>query len=303
MNGGCVVMLDLDFAPKLLRRWHTPCFDNLDKLDWTCGFSVTCFGVRIGVRANDPDLLEKLRKRMPADAKPYRGAIVDHYFSAVLGGTVEGSRARRFHLLYHNHTQFYRGHDLDRLLERCEVVSRLAVAALAPRRSFVHAGVVGWKGRAILLPGKTLAGKTTLTAELVCAGASYFSDEYAVLDDKGRVHPFRKPLSLRAAPGARQVDTAVEALGGHAARRPLPVGLVVMSRYKEGARWRPQTLTPGKGALALLENTVNARHVPERVISDIHKLVAQAPVVKSSRGEAAETASLILSLLERRCRF
>lgn len=276
--------------------------DNLDRLEWPFWFSVACFGVRIGVRANTASLLEMIHSLLPADAKPYQGAVVDHWFSAIHGGSAEGSRFRKFHLLYHNHSRLYRGHEIDRLLRRFESFLPFAVAALAPRRVFVHAGVVGWKGRAILLPGRTLSGKTALTAELVRAGASYFSDEYAVLDDRGRVHPFRKPLSLRASPGSPQVDTPVEALGGHAARRPLPVGLVVMSTYKEGANWRPRTLTPGTGALAMLDNTVNARHVPERAIASIQKVVAEARVVKTSRGEAAEVAPMVLRMLERRCR-
>ena len=34
-------------------------------------------------------------------------------------------------------------------------------------------------------------------AELLRAGAVYYSDEYAVVDPWGRVHPFAKPLSIR----------------------------------------------------------------------------------------------------------
>jgi hypothetical protein len=30
-------------------------------------------------------------------------------------------------------------------------------------------------------------------AELVRAGATYYSDEFAVLDSRGRVHPFPRP--------------------------------------------------------------------------------------------------------------
>ena len=64
------------------------------------------------------------------------------------------------------------------------------VANYAPDRVFVHAGVVAWRGRALVLPGTSFAGKTTLVAELVRAGAIYYSDEYAVLDEQGRVHPY-----------------------------------------------------------------------------------------------------------------
>jgi len=296
-------MLDQDIVPELHRRWRTPRFDEISTFNWTSGFSVICFGVRIGVRADDPGLLEHLCELVPADAKPYRGAVVDHYFSALSGRHAEGTQAGGLGLLYQNDTQLYRGDDPERLMDTFAAHVRLGVAALAPRHTFVHAGVVGWQGRAILLPGRTLAGKTTLTAALARAGACYFSDEYAVLDAEGWVHPFRKPLSLRAHPTARQVDTPVEALGGHAARDPLPVGLVVLSTYKAGARWRPQTLTPGQGALAILENTVNARFAPERVMANVQKVVARAVVVKSSRGEAAEAAAAILRMVERRCRL
>ena len=295
-------MFDTFSPPKLHRAWITPCFGNLSNLDWPYGFSVTCFGVRVCLRANDSDLLEKLRGLLPADARPYHGAVVDHYFSAVLGGRVEGSRIRKFHLLYANHSTMFRGGKLDDLLGIFERRFRFLVALLAPKRIFVHAGVVGWKGRAIVIPGKSFSGKTTLVAALVRAGASYLSDEYAVLDTAGRVHPFRKPLSLRPDPAAPQVETPVEALGGRAARRSLPVGLVVMSTYRDGARWRPRTLTPGNGVLAMLDNTIPARSAPERAIASMQEVVLRAPVVKSSRGDAAEVAPRILRLLERRCR-
>jgi hypothetical protein len=293
-------MLDLPTPPTLHRTWHTPCFEKLDDLAWPYVFSVICFGVRIAVRSNDRGLLEQLRSILPVHAKQYNGKVVDQYFSAVLGGRAEGSRVRKFHLLYRNHENIFRDREIDDIFDVFERSFRFVVASLAPRRTFVHAGAVGWKGHAILIPGKTLSGKTTLTAELVRAGATYLSDEFAVLDPDGRVHPYLKPLSLRARPIDRQVETPVAALGGKAETRPLPVGLVVMSTYRDGGHWRPRTLTPGKGALAMLANTINARFVPELAVSSIHKVVTHAPVVKSSRGDAVEVAPRLLRMLERR---
>ena len=44
--------------------------------------------------------------------------------------------------------------------------------------------IVTWgRGRAIVIPGRTFSGKSTLVAELVRAGATYYSDEYAVEDE------------------------------------------------------------------------------------------------------------------------
>ena len=78
--------------------------------------------------------------------------------------------------------------NLDLILDTLESDLQLHVAEQARRRLFVHAGVVGWKGRAIVIPGRSFTGKTTLVAELVRAGASYYSDEYALIDSRGKIH-------------------------------------------------------------------------------------------------------------------
>ena len=46
------------------------------------------------------------------------------------------------------------------------------VAEHAPDHLFVHAGVVGWNGRAIVMPGASFAGKTTLVQAWLEAGAT-----------------------------------------------------------------------------------------------------------------------------------
>jgi len=169
------------------------------------------------------------------------------------------------------------------------------VAEAAPRRLFVHAGVVGWRGRAIVLPGRTFTGKTTLVAVLVKAGATYYSDEYAVLDAHGCVHPYARPLAVREH-GALERATryAVEALGGRPGVTPLPVGLVIVSQYKPTARWRPRQLSAGEGALALLAHTISARRQPELALATLHHVVSRAPVLQGVRGEAEDVVDVIL---------
>lgn len=61
----------------------------------------------------------------------------------------------------------------------------------------VHAGAVLWGERILLLPGITHSGKSSLVAELLRRGATYFSDEYALVDSEGHVHPYPRPLLLR----------------------------------------------------------------------------------------------------------
>jgi hypothetical protein len=283
---------------QLSRKAWTPCWENLNKLEWRDGFAVTSYGVRLGIRMNDPALLPMLRERLLRGAKASNADVVDRYFSVILGRKAEGSRARNYNLLYMNHSLLARSFKLEEVLEAFESWFRLSVAELADRRVFVHAGVVGWNDRAILIPGKSFVGKTSLVAELVKAGATYYSDEFAVIDSRGAVHPFDKPLALREpGGGGKQTSVAVEEIGGRAGSKPLPVGLVLASEYKPGSRWRPMQLSPSHGVLMLLANTVPARRSPKRVLDALERVVAAAPVLKSKRGEATETARLILDTL------
>ena len=103
------------------------------------------------------------------------------------------------------------------MLEALERDLQLYVAEQALRRVFVHAGVVGWRGRAIVIPGRTMSGKTTPVRALARAGATYYSDEYAVLDERGRVHPYLKPMSIQENGGGRPKKILPEALGGQPA--------------------------------------------------------------------------------------
>jgi hypothetical protein len=277
---------------------------KLDRLGWTAGTTFKSFGVRFGVRSDDPAVLERLGEFLPPGTTEAKPGIVERLYSIRTGGSsdltrgaggIGGRRAlRRFQLLYGDHLRLARTLDPAELFERFESDLQLTIAEAARGRVFVHAGVVGWRGRAVLVPGRSFSGKTTLVAELVKAGAEYYSDEFAVLDREGRVYPFAKPLSVRERGEFKQRKVCVEEFGGRGATRPLPVGLVVVSEYRDGVRWRPRELSMGHGSLALLEHTVPTRRRPAEVLETLERVVRTATVLRGARGEAAETAQKIL---------
>ncbi|HSF31671.1 MAG TPA: hypothetical protein VLK82_14505, partial [Candidatus Tectomicrobia bacterium] len=174
----------------------------------------------------------------------------------------------------------------------------LHIAESARHRLFVHAGAVGWQGQTILIPGRSYTGKSTLVAAMVRAGATYYSDEYAVVDAAGRVHPYPKPLSLRGGEGVKPGRYSIEMLGGATGVKPLPVGLVVVSEYRPEAVWRPRRLSAGRGVLALLANTVSARRQPAAALSTLQQVAAQATIIAGKRGEACEVVPLLIRYLE-----
>jgi len=266
---------------------------KLDRLGWADGISFLSYGVRIGVRVNKPGALDLVLNYLPPGWKPASSPVVERLYSLIVGGDGPRPNVRRFNLLYAGIVRMAKSVDLAQILESLESDVQFHVAQVARRKVFVHAGVVGWQGRAILIPGRSFSGKSTLVAELVRAGATYYSDEYAVLDARGRVHPFARPLAMRENGTGRMKKYSVEEMGGLRGTKPLPVGLVVVSKYKAGARWRPRQLSPGQGALALLDNTVCARQQPEMALATIKQLW-QAPVLKGVRGEARAVVDFIL---------
>jgi hypothetical protein len=300
--------------------------EKIDRLGWADGFALISYGLRIGIRASEPKLLPQLVDRLPPGWKPARTAVVDRLYSIIVGAGPASVRAgpgsrnsatasdarsprrtgltrargvRRVSLVYADIVKLAQSLDIDDVLESFESDLELYVAEWARRRLFVHAGVVGWRGKGIVIPGRSFSGKTRLVAELVKAGATYYSDEYAVLDSSGRVHPYPRPLALRLNESARQTKHPVESLGGYPGHKPLPVGLVVACRYKRGAEWRPRLLSAGQGALELLANAVPARRNPQASLATIQKIVSEAPVLKGTRGEAEAAAASILIRLDR----
>ena len=63
----------------------------------------------------------------------------------------------------------------------------------------IHSAAVGKDGRAIVVVGESGAGKTTLSLQLASDGWGYLTDDVVVLDPRGRLLPFPKPLGIKDA--------------------------------------------------------------------------------------------------------
>jgi len=185
--------------------------------------------------------------------------------------------------------------DLRLALGILDAELRMYIALHAPDHVFVHAGVVGVEDRAIVLPGRSFAGKTTLVAALVKAGAEYWSDEYAVLDADGLVHPYPKPLSVRINDTRETDEQPVESLGGRAGDRPLPVAVIAFTSYRAEAAWALSARTAGEGAVKLLEHSIAARSRPEQVLAAVRRAAGDAVILEGDRGDADEAARALLS--------
>ena len=256
----------------------------------TASIAFEAFGVRVEVSITPGDQLDLLRPLLPPTWQPCSSASAQKRFAIV--ADTAGTYA-----LLRDRQPFADRLGLDLTLTLLEAQVRAYVALHAPDRIFVHAGVVGHGGRAIVIPGMSFSGKTTLVAALMRAGATYYSDEFAPIDEDGLVHPYAKPLSMR---DERQVqhDHAVESLGGTAGAQPLRIAAVIATAYEPQAQWQPRRLSSGQAMMALLSHTVAAQTRPEQVMRHLRASVQGAVLIDSPRAEAGPLAPLLLRELD-----
>ena len=277
----------------------SPCLQKLDALRWEAALMGVSHGVRVGIRVNDVRALDLLPGRLPPRWRRVAPGRADRLCSLIVGGPdPRRPRIRRFHLAYNGARRLQRSTDLDVVLDALESDLHFTIAQSAVGHRFVHAGVVEWRGRAIVIPGRSRTGKTTLVASLLEAGARYLSDEYAVLDDRGYVHPYSTALSMRALDADTPRRVPASELGASVGKQPLPLGCVIVTQFVPEATWRPRQLSPGRTALKILSNTVTARKDPDTALAVLARAVDNAVCFRSKRGEAAAVAPRILALAE-----
>jgi len=271
---------------------------KLDRLDWAEGFSWSAFGVRAGIRVNVAGVSPRILPLLPSGWMKSRRVTVQRLYSLVLGENDEHAGMKRLSLLYANSVRLARDVASNQVLEAFEADLHLYTATESSDMTFLHAGVVGWQGKAILLPGRSFSGKTTLVREMLRLGATYYSDEFAVVDNNGLVHPFARPLGIRKEQSYAHTKFTAQSLGATIGVVPLPVGITVISKYKAGARWQPTPISRGQGALQLLANSVAVRSQPQQTLLRIHKLASHTVFIRGTRGEARDAAASILARME-----
>ncbi len=264
--------------------------------------SFQSFGVKIGVRSDSNILLSEIRNELPK-INPNGFEIIEDLEAEHLY-EIKSRSDKNFKVKKNGEFLVsWSEYEIGSLLSFLQSQIRLTIAEFAESRTFLHAGAVAWKGRAIIIPARSFSGKSTLVAELVKKGALYYSDDFAVLDREGSVHPFHRQLSMRGFEDKyEQVDFPVEAFGGQVGYEPVPIGIVLISQYKEGKKnpkiWKPEILSEGRGIMEMLSHTIPIRYNPKFSIEVLNKVAKRAIICKSQRGEAAGFADLLLNFFE-----
>jgi hypothetical protein len=248
-----------------------------------------CYGLQMRLCTNSQELLERAEPLLPPGWK--RVPRSDAQKRVGLMAEEDGIYA-----IYNDAVCTHDAPGEEYALMMLEHQLAVHIAIDAPEFTAVHAGVVAHGDRAIVIPGYSFNGKTTLVRALVEAGAVYYSDEYAMFDQDGLVHPYARRLSFRPPDGV-PVELPVEDLGGVAGTEPLRVGLVAVAHYRVDGEWNPRTLSQSAGALAMLEHAIATQLRPAQTLQTLRKAVEGATVLEGERGEAQELAGELLETL------
>lgn len=179
----------------------------------------------------------------------------------------------------------------------------------------LHAAAVARDGKALVLAGKTGAGKTTLATWLVCRGFDYLTDELLCIDTQAMcVRGFARPLHLKKP--ARALFAGVIDKDGGAAIMASPLGVhlsparlgarvahsacpraLVLPTYRAGARFDLRPLSKAQAATRLMGCLVNARERPQHGFEDVLGLVQAAPAFAMTYSHLEEAGAQLEAVL------
>lgn len=237
-------------------------------------------------------MLDLVRAGLPPGHRLVPPCSVNYLYSLWVGPPSKNLGSRNFHLLYAGAARIGRSLELEQMILLLQAEVLKMASQWSPRHIFVHAGVVHWEGRTIVIPGQSFSGKSTLVHALVQAGAEYYSDEYAILTEEGRVIPYQTPIALRTPDGRRLIAESWKSPPER------PVDAILVLQYDRDSSFEIQPCSPGNALLELMAHTLTARFQPALVLGILNRVAGGCPAWKGLRGEADATLPLLTRVLQ-----
>lgn len=166
------------------------------------------------------------------------------------------------------------------------------IADKVEQQHCLHAAAVMAGNQACVIPAKSGAGKSSLTAWMVANGFAYITDELIVVDQLGKITGVARPIQIKpkglqviqplltesASIYAGQLANAVTAsmLGGEVANpEPANIGLVLFPQFEANCGFQLQQLSSAEAGMRLMSNHVNARNLKDHGFRAMMKLIRE----------------------------
>jgi hypothetical protein len=212
---------------------------------------------------------------------------------------------------------YYRGDSFGRLASSLLSQTAFHLADKSQGGLLIHAAAVRGDGGCILFPGRTGAGKSTLTSWLMRKGFGYLTDElvYVPFGSKD-VQPFARPLNIKQA-GCAVLEPAIvdlDAPGVQVLRSPeivlVPRGAwgqldaietsrlaaIVFPTFRAGAPCKFEAVPRAGVGIGLMGCLINARNLPGHGFGEVTHLARQVPGYTLEYGDFTQLETWVTSL-------
>ncbi len=178
----------------------------------------------------------------------------------------------------------------------------------------LHAGVMEREGVGVAFPAAPGSGKTTLCAGLLARGWRFLSDEFALIDNEGMIHPYPKALCIKEGSFAVMEHLGLPMVqprryrkgkkgrvayvnprfaGDESLGRKCRLAHVVFPKYASGATPRLRTITRGETGFELAQLSFNLRKKSSVGMAMLMGALQTADCHRLASGEIDATCDLI----------
>ncbi len=178
----------------------------------------------------------------------------------------------------------------------------------------LHAGVMERDGVGVVFPAAPGSGKTTLCAGLLSRGWRFLSDEFALIDGEGMIHPYPKALCIkegsfevmehlglpmvqprryRKGKKGRVAYVNPRVAGDDSLGRKCRLGHVVFPKFEQGATPRLRSLTRGETGFELAQLSFNLRKKGNEGMTMLMGALQGADCHRLESGDIDRTCDLI----------
>lgn len=269
---------------------------QLENEQYKCQIGLSVLGVNIGFRTDLEINITNLTRLLPTNAVFIKFEDAEEIFSLLMEDKASVKGFFWNNELISGATNI-REFDLERIEHKIQYVLSII---LPPEKFIFHAGAVSYKDVGIIFPGKSRAGKSTLTKEFLKVGAKFYTDDCSVIDKEGNLYAYPTALKIRDKNGDQQLFP-VECFGAEIGMKPVLVKYVVFCNFEMGGGWKPTNISQGDASFLLLENLFYRSSIhkfPKETLAFLHYLTDNAAVLKGVRGEAKYLVEDIVSRID-----